>query len=207
MKISIDIGEGIGVHVQVHPYSGKITEPLKWGGARATVAYCSNLSNPEIELDGNVERVRELLVTAVEQLDMLVKNYKNDAEHAVKANVRCDVCGCYYDSRRPREWGHADDRGHTCLGDGTILLGDLKVEVPPLSKLGDVAVEGAWFDLPGGVLSLKAQDRFRLTTFPRAKGEYPESFTAIGDGFYHYDGYSTHAAVRVKRPESWKATS
>lgn len=208
MKITLDLGKAPSIMVQVEPYAGLCAAPPVWGGARATLTVFPDPNSegeeddPHTTLDlesDDAEALLDVLQDAVDQLKSSIYVSKMEAHDQVKHAVMCPVCGTYADKRRPAEWGHADGRGHTCLGDGTVLIhAGPMVRVRVWTETDDDG-NAVWVLTGFSLLTVGQVFTWSDSTRPLTEGEDTRMYTVLEAPHEHYDGYRSILSVRAPR--------
>jgi hypothetical protein len=128
MRITYEIGNGACTIVSVSPYARLVKSPPEWKGAKAEVEIFFGMDDDEevehnhIQFNGDLEDMREMLTETLDSLNAMAEFHAKQSQEEYIHSERCTHCGVYYDTRKPREWGHANGEGLVCMADGTILV-------------------------------------------------------------------------------------
>lgn len=206
MRVTYELGKEPSISASVDKYVNTVHEGPRWTGGRAEVTFFIDQDEGqgggpgEVNLEcEDAEALRDALRQAAGILDDLISWHKEDVADLQEHTTLCGFCGCHVDSRRPKEWGHADGKGHTCLGDGTRLIRKRKV----LAYRSD-GEPPCWQEV--SFESLQPHEKFRIKE-PCGDGEEGVTFEAVDVPARYYDGYHSSLGVRFILPGSNRVLS
>ena len=198
MIVTYELGKKPSISAGVDKYANTVHEGPRWNGGRAQVTFFLEQDEGQGGDPGEVnmecedaEALRDALRQAAGMLDDMIEYHKEEAADKAKHSVKCGFCECHSDSRRPKEWGHADGKGHQCLGNGTRVMHRRHV----LAYRSD-GEEHLWAEVPFD--SLQPHEKFRVKD--PMDNEKGITFEAVDVPFSHYDGYRASLGVRYIRP-------
>jgi hypothetical protein len=123
MKYIFEIEGEASAHISLDPYSfGSVLDPPKaWNGARCELLIVDLIdwNTPErkegdsFRIEGSADAIREMLTSALSQLDLLEEVNKEHKLATFNRIMKCPRCGAYAD---PLWEEHGNGHGMRCYG-------------------------------------------------------------------------------------------